>query len=148
MTYFAFTTLSTVGLGDFHPKQNSERILCSFIMLFGVMFTSLLMDSFSKMLTELKTFNKDFDDSERFYLFLGTFTKLNGDKPLPKDLVSSMEAYFQFRWKYDRNLAVSTQMDRELLDQLPGRVQTELYVTYLFTGFYSSYNQILRLSCN
>ena len=47
MTYFTFTTMSTVGLGDFHPKQNSERVLCSFIMLFGVMFTSLLMDAFS-----------------------------------------------------------------------------------------------------
>lgn len=44
MTYYAFTTLSTVGLGDFHPKSNKERILCSFIMLFGAIATSLLVD--------------------------------------------------------------------------------------------------------
>ena len=87
------------------------------------------------MLQELKTFNKDFDDSERFYLFLGTFKKLNGDQPLPKDLVQNMEEYFQFRWKYDRNLAVSADIDLKLLDQLPGRVQTELYVDYLFKSF-------------
>ena len=26
MSYFMFTTLSTVGLGDLHPRANAERI--------------------------------------------------------------------------------------------------------------------------
>ena len=34
--YFAFTTLSTIGLGDYHPKSDSERLFGSFLLLFGV----------------------------------------------------------------------------------------------------------------
>ena len=45
LMYFIFTTISTVGLGDFHPKSNSERVICSFVMLFGVMITSFLMQN-------------------------------------------------------------------------------------------------------
>ena len=84
LTYFAFTTLSTVGLGDFHPKSSTERIFCSFFMLFGVMFTSLVMDNFGNMIDELRNFNKSYEDSEHFNLFLGTLRKLNGDDPLPR----------------------------------------------------------------
>jgi len=47
LTYFAFTTLSTVGLGDYHPKCSSERIFCSLILIFGVTITSFLMESLS-----------------------------------------------------------------------------------------------------
>ena len=64
LTYFAFTTLSTVGLGDFHPKSNIERVLCSFIMLFGVMITSIIMDDLSKMIRELRDLNRNHDESE------------------------------------------------------------------------------------
>ena len=38
--YFSFTSLSTVGLGDFYPIADEERILCSFILLFGVAIVS------------------------------------------------------------------------------------------------------------
>ena len=122
MTYFAFTTLTTVGLGDFHPKRNIERILCSFTMLFGVMVTSMVMDNFSKMVQQLRTFNKSFDDSERLSLFMGTIRKMNDG--VPHKFEREIDEYFQFRWKFDKNQAISSEEDFDLLDQLPGRVQT------------------------
>lgn len=36
MTYYMFTSLSTVGFGELNPRSNSERIIISFILLFGV----------------------------------------------------------------------------------------------------------------
>ena len=33
--YYAFTTMSTVGFGDFHPVNDFERILCLMILIFG-----------------------------------------------------------------------------------------------------------------
>ena len=36
MIYFTFTSLSTVGFGDFYPVADEERIFCSFLLLFGV----------------------------------------------------------------------------------------------------------------
>ena len=41
--YYSFTSLSTVGFGDFHPQDNSERIFCIFILLFGVAIFSVIM---------------------------------------------------------------------------------------------------------
>ena len=47
LTYFMFTSLSTVGLGDLHPRGNTERVIGAFILLFGVMITSFVMQNFS-----------------------------------------------------------------------------------------------------
>ena len=51
VTYYAFTTLSTVGFGDFHPRSNPERILCSFILLFGVSIFSFVMGNYMSILS-------------------------------------------------------------------------------------------------
>ena len=42
-TYFSLTSLTTVGLGDFRPVNNIERIVCSMILLFGVTTFSYVM---------------------------------------------------------------------------------------------------------
>ena len=52
MSYFAFTSLSTVGFGDFNPKSNAERLACAFILLFGVAIFSVVMANFSDILLE------------------------------------------------------------------------------------------------
>jgi len=57
LMYFAFTTLSTVGLGDYHPISNLERVTCAFLMLFGVMITTFVIEQYSKMVKEIRDFN-------------------------------------------------------------------------------------------
>ena len=49
-TYFAFTSLSTVGFGDFHPRSNPERLICALILLFGVAIFSMIMGDFIDIL--------------------------------------------------------------------------------------------------
>jgi hypothetical protein len=44
--YYAFTSLSTVGFGDYNPKSNIERFVCAFILLFGVAIFSYVMGNF------------------------------------------------------------------------------------------------------
>jgi len=34
--YFSFTSLSTVGFGDYHPRSNSERLIGAAMLVFGV----------------------------------------------------------------------------------------------------------------
>ena len=51
VTYYAFTSLSTVGLGDMHPITNQERVLGVFILLFGVLTTSFVMENLSHMIS-------------------------------------------------------------------------------------------------
>ena len=44
LLYFSFTSLSTVGLGDYHPRSDRERIQGAFILLFGVAITSYVIE--------------------------------------------------------------------------------------------------------
>ena len=44
--YFAFTSLTTVGFGDYHPRGNLERICGAFILLSGVAIFSYIMGNF------------------------------------------------------------------------------------------------------
>lgn len=50
--YFAFTSLSTVGFGDYHPRGNIERMIGAFILLGGVAIFSLIMGNFIEILQE------------------------------------------------------------------------------------------------
>ena len=50
MVYFAFTSLSTVGFGDFCPRGDVERILGSMLLLFGVAIFSYIMSKFIAMI--------------------------------------------------------------------------------------------------
>ena len=45
-SYFAFTTLATVGFGDLHARSDYERMLLAFIFLFGVLIFSIIMSNF------------------------------------------------------------------------------------------------------
>jgi len=53
VVYFAFTTLSTVGFGDFNPKSEVERIVTTFILLVGVACFSYIMGQFIDILMNL-----------------------------------------------------------------------------------------------
>ena len=48
--YFAITTLSTIGFGDFHPVSVFERGIASPILLIGVAVFSFIMGQFSEIL--------------------------------------------------------------------------------------------------
>ena len=53
MTYYAFTTLSTVGFGDYHPRSDAERAVCAFILLVGVAIFSYIMGNFIEILISI-----------------------------------------------------------------------------------------------
>ena len=50
MMYWAFTTLSTVGLGDFYPISNFERGLSAFGFLMGVAIFSYMLGNFAEII--------------------------------------------------------------------------------------------------
>lgn len=43
MTYFAFTTLSSVGFGDYYPRNTQERIVMIIIFLFSLTVFSAIL---------------------------------------------------------------------------------------------------------
>lgn len=50
--YFALTSLSTIGFGDFHPITSLERLVCSFLLLAGVTMFSIFMGDLGAMITQ------------------------------------------------------------------------------------------------
>jgi len=48
--YFTFTSLSTVGFGDLTPQTSLERIICSFMLLCGVLVFSYINDRLLDMI--------------------------------------------------------------------------------------------------
>ena len=47
--YFSFTSLTTVGFGDFAPRADHERLVGAFMLLFGVLIFSYIMGKFLEM---------------------------------------------------------------------------------------------------
>ena len=62
VTYFALTSLSTIGLGDYRPVSNYERIFVAMIILFGVMIFSFIMGVFNEILASFHLLNQSFED--------------------------------------------------------------------------------------
>ena len=54
MIYYAFTSLSTVGFGDYVPRSDSERLFISMVLLFGVLTFSYVMGNFIQIIDSLK----------------------------------------------------------------------------------------------
>ena len=54
LTYFAFTSLSTVGFGDMYPKNSFERICCIVMILFGNSIFGYIIGDFNDMIQEAK----------------------------------------------------------------------------------------------
>lgn len=135
--YFAFTSVTTVGLGDFHPRSDQERLLCSALLLGGVTLFSYIMGNFISILEQFKIMNKDVEQEDLLQQFLCQLVFFNGGMPLSKDFTTSIHQFFLYRWQKDRNVAIRENM--LIFQQLPDDVQNKLYTTYLFQNFLQKY---------
>ena len=52
--YFALTTLSTVGFGDFYPVSDLERVVGGLIILFGVALFGIIINEFLEMVSKIQ----------------------------------------------------------------------------------------------
>ena len=52
--YYAFTSLTTVGLGDLRPVSDIERLFCAFMLFFGVLVFSYIMGEYIELLDKYK----------------------------------------------------------------------------------------------
>ena len=59
----------------------------------------------------------------------------NKNRPLPPQMLKEFEAYFVYFWKNDKNYAVSSAEDQEMLSELPSHIQSDIYRQFLFKDF-------------
>lgn len=133
--YYAFTSLSTVGFGDFNPRSNTERLVCSFILLFGVAIFSYIMSIFIDILDKYKDLNADLDDGDSLSKFFGLLRRFNDNVPIKVQLKDQIEKHFDYKWKKDKNQSIDDEAELAMLDQLPEEVQNKIFCDFLFSEF-------------
>lgn len=52
VVYWAFTTLSSLGYGDYYPRNNDERIVAVIVFLFGVALFTFIMNDLMEILMQ------------------------------------------------------------------------------------------------
>lgn len=128
--YFALTTLSTVGYGDYYPLSNLERVIVCFVMLFGVAFFSYIMGNFIEIITnydeKMGIINKETD----LHNWVTLLTRFTNNKPLPRPLITQIEEHFTYFWGNDR-LASISKTDKYLF-ALPRSIRRTIMINYLF----------------
>ena len=102
ITYFSFTSLSTVGFGDIKPLSDFERILGAIILLFGVSVFSLIMNNFKEILDRFNNLNADLEDGDNLTKFFGLLQRFNEGKTIDEKFQRRIELFFSYKWKADK----------------------------------------------
>jgi hypothetical protein len=93
--YFSFTSLSTVGFGDFYPVSDIERVSGAMILLFGVACFSYIMGELFNAITEHKAYYVEVDGLEdQLSQFFEILKKFNLEEPMEIGLRVRIENYF------------------------------------------------------
>lgn len=143
--YFSFTTLSTTGFGDYHPKSDAERFFAAFYMLFGVAVFSHTTANYIVIIEKMNKIDEDIGEGDQLILFFATLKYYNKNQTFNIKMKECIEEYFEFRWSNDRNAAISSKRDQQLLAELPHEVQDRLLCGYLFTDFLQTFRSFFSL---
>lgn len=148
MTYFMFTSLSTVGFGDLHPVNNYERLMCAIIILFGNAIFGYIIGMFNDMIQEMKAFNMEMEDAEKLNSFFTLIQKLNNGKQMKVKQRSDIEAFFEYKWNNDKSVALQEDSDKAYLEQLPEDVQVAIITSFLYSDFLEQFRDFFTFFKN
>ena len=88
MLYFALTTLSTVGYGDYHPISDLEMIITSLVMLGGVAFFSYIMGNFIEIITNYDAKMGTLDKSDELNTTTAAISSRSEERRMPLSLAA------------------------------------------------------------
>ena len=134
-TYYMFTTLSTVGFGDLHPRSDSERVLCLMVFIFGNAIFSLILGNFINFIDTYKEFTSDHEDYQNLKRFLSTLNYYNNGKEVSTVLQVQITNHISHMWAVSKNNMIQSDADASNLSQLPDETRNKLYREFLFRTF-------------
>ena len=80
--YFVFTTMTTIGLGDYRPYGTWERLFTTFMLIFGVMLLTTVMGNLIDLLSNFYSYIGPIEDSEALCRFFNTLERFNDNEPI------------------------------------------------------------------
>jgi hypothetical protein len=136
LSYYALTTLSTVGYGDFLPQNHAEKLLMSFVLLIGVTIFSLIMNKLMDVMKDFKDIGYTEGCNPRdLAKWVGLLAKINNGVPLRKDLVTSIEDFFDFYWANDRMRTLKSEADQRITNELQDTFVQQILMEFLYVDF-------------
>lgn len=93
--------------------------MVAIILLFGVAIFSFVMGNFIEILDTFRSVNDDMDDGYNLFRFFGLLKQFNNGRIIDFKMKICIEDYMEYRWKNDKNQAISSEEDLSLLSQLP-----------------------------
>lgn len=116
LLYYAFTSLSTVGFGDFVPRSDTERAVGAAMLLSGVAIFSYIMGTFIAILESYMEFKKEIEFDEDLAKFMSLICEFNNKELISESFKIKIESYFDYRWKNDKNIAFQDKEDLDIYD--------------------------------
>ena len=142
LIYYAFTSLTTVGFGDFYPRSNGERLIIGFCLLFGVNIFSIAAGSFLDILTHYKELHEEYEESEQLSRFISTLKEFNLEQNIDMAFKEKLLKYFHYRWEHFK-YHVFLGGDENLTIQIPHHVLDRLMSRMIYKPFIRHYKHIL-----
>lgn len=84
--YFALTSLSTVGFGDYYPITDFERLLCSVLLISGVLIMSYVLSELRFMMSNFFQFNGNIESNDELEDFFLLLTKFNDGNQINNEI--------------------------------------------------------------
>lgn len=144
--YYAFTTLSKVGLGDFYPVTDAERLLCSLIFTGCIAVFSVIVDELGNSMHNLSALYGDIDGKEGLEQFFDVIKVFNNGQQLNKEIQNNIIDFLDKKNINDKNGFLQTDQDRMLLAQLPDVCVIEIYRNFLYKGFLLKFTRMFNFS--
>ena len=143
--YFAFTSLTTVGFGDFYPTSDGERMVCGLILFGGIIVFSTVQGTLTEILGDIELLSQDLDEGDQLSKFIGLIAHFNEDEPMPLAKKQKIEQFFDFKWKNDLKIAIDDESEKAILDQLPDFVSNRLLTEFLFKDFLETFSETFKI---
>jgi len=119
LLYFSFTSLTTVGFGDYNPRSDAERIFIAFGLMFGVAIFSYVMGQFIQVVDTFSAFNQVGEEGDELARFFGVLLHFNNYEEYDLSKKRQIEHYFDYRWDQDKYKVINPTKDQNFLEQCP-----------------------------
>lgn len=148
--YYIFTTLVTVGYGDFYATNTYEMGLAILILLAGPTWFAFTMGNAIQIINELASLTSDSVSKNDFNIWISNITNDKG--AIPKELKINIIDHFSYYWRRDRlaNIANFSREDNFSLDctdtffsEIPQKIKKEIF-QYLFSDIYHNFKFFFR----
>ena len=83
MVYYTFTTLSSVGFGDYSPQNTVERVQITFLFLFVLTGFALILGTMQDLLQSQEEILADSGSPADLQMFFGVLSHFNNDDISP-----------------------------------------------------------------